>query len=97
VPPRANLAVDDQDLEERYIYGRFLLTKLPRTDRDARLDLDGDVQRRYYRLQRTANQTQIGLGKGMGGALTGTGAIKDVAFRALVKAIYDEIRRSAER
>ncbi len=72
----------DQDLEERYTFGRFLLTKLPRTDRDARLDLDGDVQLRYYRLQRTANQSHIGLDKGLEGQLTGpvevgTGFVKD--------------------
>jgi type I restriction enzyme R subunit len=72
----------DQDLEERYTFGRFLLTKLPRADKDARLDLDGDVQLRYYRLQRTAAQQQIGLDKGADGQLTGptevgTGIVKE--------------------
>jgi len=72
----------DQDLEERYTFGRFLLTKLPRADRDARLDLDADVQLRYYRLQRTAGEREIGLTKGMDGALSGptevgTGIVKD--------------------
>ena len=72
----------DQDLEERYTFGRFLLTKLPRSDKDARLDLDGDVRLRYYRLQRTVNQSEIGLDKGTGGELSGptevgTGVVKD--------------------
>src|SRR5437899_13110585 len=61
----------DQDLEERYTFGRFLLTKLPRADRDARLDLDSDVQLRYYRLQRTVNQSAIGLDTGTAGQVTG--------------------------
>lgn len=72
----------DQDLEERYTFGRFLLTKLSRGERAGRLDLDGDVRLRYYRVTRTANQSQIGLDKDIVGALTGptevgTGMVKE--------------------
>jgi type I restriction enzyme R subunit len=72
----------DQDLEERYTFGRFLLTKLPRADKEARLDLAGDVQLRYYRLQRTANLSEIDLEKGLDGQLigpveVGTGVVKE--------------------
>ena len=72
----------DRDLEERYAFVRFLLTKLPRSDKDPRLDLEGEVQLRYYRLQRIADRAIIGLDPGIDGQVTGptevgTGAVKD--------------------
>lgn len=85
----------DQDLEERYTFGRFLLTKLPRSDKEGRLDLDGDVQLRYYRLQRTS-QSAIGLDKGKDGELTGpvevgTGTVKDekASLSAIIEILND--------
>ena len=41
----------DSDLEKLYSYIRFLLTKLPRGDRDV-YNLDDDVALKYYRLQK---------------------------------------------
>ncbi|MGD9765846.1 MAG: type I restriction endonuclease subunit R, partial [Candidatus Binatia bacterium] len=72
----------DRDLEERHAFGRFLLTKLPRSDKDPRLDLEGEVQLRYYRLQRIADRASIGLDPGVDGQVSGptevgTGAVKD--------------------
>lgn len=44
----------DVELEKLYSYGRFLLTKLPRTDYTERLKLDNEVALEYYRLQKMA-------------------------------------------
>lgn len=42
----------DVELEKLYSYGRFLLTKLPKTDYTERLKLDNEVALQYYRLQK---------------------------------------------
>lgn len=44
----------DVELEKLYSYGRFLLTKLPKTDYIERLKLDNEVALEYYRLQKIA-------------------------------------------
>jgi len=41
----------DTDLEKLYTYLKFLHTKLPRRDKSKSLDLDDDVELKYYRLQ----------------------------------------------
>jgi type I restriction enzyme R subunit len=62
------LPFQDIDLEKLYTFGRFLLTKLPRTDYTERLKLDNEVALEYYRLQKVAEgdlvlqvQGQVGL------------------------------------
>ena len=42
----------DVDLEKLYSYGRFLLSKLPKSDYTERLKLDNEVALEYYRLQK---------------------------------------------
>ena len=42
----------DPDLEKLYSFARYLELKLPKDERKAQLDLDGDVALKYYRLQR---------------------------------------------
>ena len=42
----------DTDLEKLYTYLKFLHTKLPRRDKSQSLDLDDDVELKYYRLQK---------------------------------------------
>jgi type I restriction enzyme R subunit len=42
----------DVDLEKLYTYGRFLLSKLPKSDYTDRLKLDNEVALEYYRLQK---------------------------------------------
>lgn len=42
----------DTDLEKRYSYIRFLLTKLPRGDRGPVYNFNDDVALKYYRLQK---------------------------------------------
>lgn len=44
----------DVDLEKLYTYGRFLLSKLPKSDYTERLKLDDEVALEYYRLQKIA-------------------------------------------
>jgi len=43
----------DVELEKLYSYGRFLLSKLPKSDYTERLKLDNEVALEYYRLQKT--------------------------------------------
>ena len=42
----------DVELEKLYSYGRFLLSKLPKSDYTERLKLDNEVALEYYRLQK---------------------------------------------
>jgi type I restriction enzyme R subunit len=48
----------DEDLEKLYSFARFLELKLPKDEKKAPLDLDGDVALRYYRLDKI-NEGQI--------------------------------------
>jgi type I restriction enzyme, R subunit len=50
----------DEDLERLYTFSRFLELKLPKDDKKAPLDLDGDVALKYYRLDKI-NEGQIVL------------------------------------
>ena len=43
----------DVELEKLYSYGRFLLSRLPKTDISERLKLDNEVDLQYYRIQKT--------------------------------------------
>lgn len=44
----------DVELEKLYSFGRFLLSKLPKSDYTERLKLDNEVALEYYRLQKIA-------------------------------------------
>lgn len=46
------LPFQDVGLEKLYSYGRFLLSKLPKSDYTERLRLDNEVALEYYRLQK---------------------------------------------
>lgn len=50
----------DEDLEKLYTFCRFLDLKLPKDDKKAPLDLDGDVALKFYRLDKI-NEGQIML------------------------------------
>jgi len=70
----------DTDLEKLYTYLRHLAKELPRR-RSAVYDFDGDVQLKFYRLQKISEGT-IALNAGEGGVLNGptevgTGKAKD--------------------
>ncbi|MEB3311996.1 MAG: type I restriction endonuclease [Snowella sp.] len=44
----------DSDLEKLYAYGRFLLKKLPRNTEVPKIDLSGDIELKFYRLERVS-------------------------------------------
>lgn len=48
------LPFEDIELEKLYSFGRFLLSKLPKSDYTERLKLDNEVVLEYYRLQKIA-------------------------------------------
>jgi len=42
----------DSELEKLYTFGRYLLTKLPRAQDDSAIQIDDEVQLKYYRLEK---------------------------------------------
>lgn len=42
----------DSELEKLYTFGRYLLTKLPRTQESPNVKIDDEVQLKYYRLEK---------------------------------------------
>ncbi len=59
----------DRDLEVRFSFGRLLLRRLPRKEKD-RFELDGDVDLHSYRLSRLG-ETDIHLEKNQAGEVKG--------------------------
>lgn len=59
----------DRELEVRHTFGRFLLKRLPRAQREG-VDLDGEVDLHSYRLARIG-ETDIELTKGQAGEVSG--------------------------
>ncbi len=51
----------DPDLEKLYTFGRFLELKLPKDEKKAPLNLDGEVVLKYYRLEKISEGNQIML------------------------------------
>lgn len=64
----------DSDLEQLYTYLRFLLTKLPRRDGGAPLQVEDEVELEYYRLQKIGEQ-RIDLSQGEAKPLKGPGDV----------------------
>jgi type I restriction enzyme R subunit len=79
----------DSDHEKLYTYARFLLTKLPRTTDNRAVQIDDEVELKYYRLQKIS-EGAIDLKVGEADALegptdVGTGqADEDVQLSTLV-------------
>lgn len=49
----------DVDLEKFFLYGKYLLTVLPKTRREDRFNLGDEVSLEYYRLQKIAEQNIV--------------------------------------
>lgn len=64
------LPFQDADLEKRYSYIRFLLSKLPRRNLGPGYDFDDEISLKYYRLQKQIDGS-IELTKGKGGEISG--------------------------
>ncbi|OGL45328.1 MAG: restriction endonuclease subunit R [Candidatus Schekmanbacteria bacterium RBG_13_48_7] len=87
----------DSDLEKRYSYIRFLLTKLPRRDTGPSYSFDDDVALKYYRLQKLG-EFSLDLEKGQVGEIdgpteVGTGIIKDdtIELSKLIDILNDRL------
>jgi type I restriction enzyme R subunit len=64
----------DPDLEKLYTFSRFLELKLPKDEKKAPLDLDGEVALKYYRIDKI-NEGQIVLSLAEPTALRGPSAL----------------------
>ena len=67
----------DSDLEKLYAYGRALLKKLPRKAKDPQVNLAGDIELKFYRLEKVS-EGKIDLQEGEAEALEGA---KEVGTR----------------
>jgi type I restriction enzyme R subunit len=64
----------DSELEKLYAYGRFLVKKLPRSSQAPKIDLSGDVELKFYRLEKIS-EGKIDLNTGKAEPLTGVSAV----------------------
>jgi type I restriction enzyme, R subunit len=64
----------DSDLEKLYAYGRFLLKKLPRSADAPKIDLSGDIELKFYRLE-IVSEGKIDLSDGEAEPLAGATAV----------------------
>jgi type I restriction enzyme R subunit len=64
----------DFDLEKLYAYSRFLLKKLPRSTDAPKVDLSGDIEMKFYRLQKIS-EGKIDLNEGEANPLKGATAV----------------------
>lgn len=64
----------DSELEKLYAYGRFLLKKLPRSNQAPKIDLSGDIELKFYRLEKIS-EGKIDLTEGQAEPLRGAIAV----------------------
>ncbi|WP_103664210.1 type I restriction endonuclease subunit R [Gracilimonas amylolytica] len=85
----------DSDLEKLYIFGRFLLARLPKRDTGGGYEFDDEVSLKYYRLQKVS-EGSIDLTDGEADEIkgpdeVGTGRVQEeyVALSELVEILND--------
>ncbi|MEQ9625312.1 type I restriction endonuclease [Coleofasciculus chthonoplastes] len=84
----------DSDLEKLYAYSRFLLKKLPRSANAPQVDLSGDIEMKFYRLQKIS-EGKINLNEGEADALKGAIAVgtrqpdKEVPLSQLIDSLNE--------
>jgi Type III restriction enzyme, res subunit./Type I restriction enzyme R protein N terminus (HSDR_N). len=84
----------DSELEKLYAYGRFLLKKLPRSNKAPKIDLSGDIELKYYRLEKVS-EGKINLKEGTAEPLKGATAVgtrkpdKEVPLSQLVESLNE--------
>jgi type I restriction enzyme, R subunit len=84
----------DSDLEKLYAYGRFLLKKLPRSADAPAVDLSGDIELKFYRLE-IISEGQISLKDGAAEPLQGATAVgtgqpdREVPLSQLINALNE--------
>ena len=64
----------DSELEKLYAYGRFLLKKLPKIKDVTKIDLSGDIELKFYRLEKIS-EGKIDLQEGTAEPLSGATAV----------------------
>ncbi len=85
----------DPDLEKLYTFGRYLELKLPRDEKSAPLNLDGDVALKYYRIDKlNEGQLVLKIGDNVGlKSLTDVGTRQandeDVALSQIIEVLND--------
>lgn len=84
----------DSHLEKLYAYSRFLLKKLPRSADPPQVDLSGDIELKFYRLEKIS-EGKIDLQAGEAEALRGATAVgtrqpdRDVPLSQLIDALNE--------
>ena len=84
----------DSELEKLYAYGRFLLKKLPRNLQTPKVDLSGDIELKFYRLEKIS-AGKIDLNPGQAEALSGSTAVgtrkpdQEVPLSQLINALNE--------
>ncbi|MBD2694834.1 type I restriction endonuclease subunit R, partial [Anabaena catenula] len=84
----------DSELEKLYAYGRFLLKKLPRSKDAPKIDLSGDIELKFYRLEKIS-EGKIDLKEGTAEPLSGATAVgtrqpdKEVPLSQLINSLNE--------
>jgi type I restriction enzyme R subunit len=84
----------DSELEKLYAYGRFLLKKLPRSTQAPKIDLSGDIELKFYRLEKIS-EGKIDLSEGKAEPLRGATAVgtrqpdKEVPLSQLIDSLNE--------
>ena len=83
----------DSELEKLYAYGRFLLKKLPRSPQAPKIDLSGDIELKFYRLEKIS-EGKIDLTEGKAEPLRGASAVgsqpdKEVPLSQLIDSLNE--------
>ncbi|MDB9344636.1 type I restriction endonuclease [Nodularia spumigena CS-586/05] len=89
------LPYQDSDLEKLYAYGRCLLKKLPRSPEAPKVDLSGDIELKYFRLEKIS-AGKIDLNDGEAEPLPGATAVgtrqpdKEIPLSQLINSLNDK-------
>ncbi|MBH8555218.1 type I restriction endonuclease subunit R [Nostocaceae cyanobacterium CENA357] len=84
----------DSELEKLYAYGRFLLKKLPHSTQAPKIDLSGDIELKFYRLEKIS-EGKIDLTAGKAEPLKGAIAVgtrqpdKEVPLSQLIDSLNE--------
>ncbi|WP_107805883.1 type I restriction endonuclease subunit R [Nodularia spumigena] len=89
------LPYQDSDLEKLYAYGYCLLKKLPRNSEARKVDLSGDIELKYFRLEKIS-AGKIDLNDGEAEPLPGATAVgtrqpdKEIPLSQLINSLNDK-------
>ncbi|MEA5536116.1 type I restriction endonuclease subunit R [Crocosphaera sp. XPORK-15E] len=84
----------DSELEKLYAYGRFLIKKLPKSKDAPKIDLSGDIELKFYRLEKIS-EGKIDLKEGTTEPISGATAVgtrqpdKEVPLSQLINSLNE--------